>query len=122
LSVDKKMATIKYDKKMAIKISGELFPDEICERCGRCCITHVFKDSDGIPVIVYCEHYNSETKLCNIYYDRFEKESSCLSMIEGILVQAFPKDCPYVKDLENYAEPNCYKIIRDFEKRKKRKY
>ncbi|ABR57066.1 conserved hypothetical protein [Methanococcus aeolicus Nankai-3] len=116
------MATIRYDKNKAIKISAEIFPDNICEQCGRCCITHVFKDGDGIPVIVYCEHYNPKTKLCNIYYNRFEKEDSCLSMIEGILAQAFPKDCPYVKDLKNYSEPNCYKIIRDFEKRKKGKF
>ena len=33
-----KYKTLKYNRDMVIKISGELFPDELCERCGRCCI------------------------------------------------------------------------------------
>ena len=110
------MNNLNYDKNHCIKISEELFPDNICEKCGRCCISHVFKDENNKLTIVYCEHYNTETKLCNIYYERFKKEKSCLSMIEGILAQAFPKDCPYVKNLKNYKEPKCFKILRDFEK------
>ena len=112
-----KYKTLKYNRDMVIKISGELFPDELCERCGRCCIVNVFKDSDGVPVIIYCEHFDKETKLCRIYYDRFKKEKTCLSMIEAIIAQALPKDCPYVKDLKNYIEPRCYEILRNYEER-----
>ena len=116
-----KYKTLKYNRSMVIKISGEFFSDELCERCGRCCIVNVFKDSDGVPVIIYCEHFDKETKLCKIYYDRFEKENTCLSMMEAIMAQALPKDCPYVKNLENYIEPRCYELLRNYEKIMKKK-
>ena len=39
-------------------------------------------------------------------------------MIEAIMAQALPKDCPYVKDLKNYIEPRCYEILRNYEKKR----
>ncbi|AEH07203.1 hypothetical protein [Methanothermococcus okinawensis] len=112
-----KYKTLKYDRNMVIKISGELFQDELCKRCGRCCIVNVYIDPENkSPVITYCKHFDKETKLCKIYKDRFKKEKTCLSMMEAIMAQALPKDCPYVKNIKNYKEPKCYEILRNYEK------
>ena len=102
--------TLRFKKDRAIKISEELFPDELCERCGRCCILHAYKTEKGVEVI-YCEHLDPETKLCKVYKDRFKH--GCLTVMEGILAGVFPKDCPYVRNLKNYEEPWFYGHLRD---------
>ncbi|MDK2790646.1 MAG: uncharacterized protein PWP15_1153 [Methanothermococcus sp.] len=111
-----KQKVLKYDRERVIKISNELFPDELCERCGRCCIVHVFNSGDSEkPQIIYCTHLDKETKLCKIYKDRFKKEDECLTVMEAIMVSALPKDCPYVKNLKNYEEPKFYNIVRNLD-------
>ncbi len=115
-----KYKSLKYNRDMVIKLSSELFPDELCERCGRCCIVNVFMDSKGVPVIKYCEHLDNETKLCKIYKNRFKKEKTCLSMMEAIMAQALPKDCPYVRNLKNYIEPKCYELLRYYSEKTKK--
>ncbi|MBA2862593.1 hypothetical protein [Methanococcus maripaludis] len=105
--------TIKYDKEKIIKLSAEMFPDDLCEQCGRCCIIHVFNSTEcSEPEVVYCKHLDTETKRCSIYKTRFKKEKECLSMLEAIMVSALPKDCPYVKNYESYEEPWFYNCLR----------
>ncbi len=101
---------MRYSKEHAIKISSELFPDELCEKCGKCCIIHSYKTENGLEVI-YCEHFDKETKLCKVYKDRFKY--NCLTVIEGILARVFPKECPYVRNIKNYEEPHFYKYLRE---------
>ncbi|WP_017981053.1 CxxCxxCC domain-containing protein [Methanocaldococcus villosus] len=103
------MKTLRYKKERAIKISEELFPDELCERCGRCCIIHAYKRDNKVELI-YCEHFDKEKKLCKVYDKRFEY--GCLTVLEGILAGVFPKDCPYVKNLKNYEEPRFYRFLK----------
>ncbi|MCS3901675.1 hypothetical protein [Methanococcus voltae] len=112
-----KRSSINYDKNHSIKISETIFPDEICEQCGRCCIVHAYEDYENEKMnVVYCKHLNLETKRCSIYKDRFHKEKGCLSMMEAILVKALPKDCPYVAKIKNYEEPAIYEKIRNSKK------
>ncbi len=109
------MKTLRFKKDKVIKISEELFPDELCERCGRCCILHAYKTEKGLEVI-YCPHLDKKTKLCKVYNNRFEH--GCLTVMEGIMAGVFPKDCPYVKDLKNYEEPWFYRLLREEENKK----
>ncbi|ABR54987.1 protein of unknown function UPF0153 [Methanococcus vannielii SB] len=105
--------TIKYDKEKIIKLSSEMFSEDLCIQCGRCCMIHVYTTDEKIdPEIVYCNHLDVETKRCKIYKNRFNKEKECLSMLEAILTSALPKDCPYVKNYPSYEEPWFYGLLR----------
>ncbi|WP_456419346.1 YcgN family cysteine cluster protein [Methanocaldococcus infernus] len=104
------MKTLRYNRDKVIKTSKEMFPPEKCERCGRCCIIHAYKTEDGLKLI-YCEHFDPETKLCKVYEDRYKY--NCLTILEAILAHVFPKDCPFVRNIENYEEPNFYKYLRE---------
>ena len=77
--------------------------EQLCERCGRCCVEKLRLD-DGTVVAtdIPCQHLDPETRLCRIYETRHVKQMRCLSVADGIRAQAFPADCPYVRDLHGY--------------------
>ncbi len=76
-----------------------------CLRCGRCCYAKVIVDGRVIYTDVPCQYLDMETKLCRIYERRFELNPKCLTVEEGIKMQIFPGDCPYVRGIPNYRPP-----------------
>ncbi len=75
--------------------------DDLCDCCGRCCyIRHV--DKDGNVIIDYsapCVNLDTETHLCRIYPERFEKCAYCgkVGLWTALFNKTLPKDCAYVK-------------------------
>jgi len=113
MSIFNSKVTMKYDKEKIIKLSSEIFSEDLCVQCGRCCMVHVYNPADSAePEIIYCKHLDVETNRCKIYKDRFRKEKECLSMMEAIMTSALPKDCPYVKNYPSYEEPWFYELLR----------
>ncbi len=76
-----------------------------CKRCGRCCCIKVQTDDEMLFTPMFCEHFNSETRLCNIYNERFLTDTGCMTIEEGIACSAFPVDCPFVEGLADYIAP-----------------
>ena len=77
-----------------------------CLRCGQCCRDkYLINDRMFFAAEGACEHWNRETRLCEIYGQRQELNPQCLSVKDGIAIGVFPANCPYVKDLPDYVPP-----------------
>ncbi|MCD8159035.1 MAG: hypothetical protein LUD77_09125 [Clostridiales bacterium] len=75
--------------------------DSLCNRCGKCCYSR-FVRANGRVVIHYnspCENFDTETKLCKIYDERFIKCNHCgkVDLYTALFNPTLPKDCAYVK-------------------------
>lgn len=77
-----------------------------CRRCGTCCRDkYLVEDRIFLAAEGACEHLDPKTKLCTIYERRHDINPQCLSVAQGIELEVFPADCPYVRDLPNYRPP-----------------
>jgi len=77
-----------------------------CLKCGRCCTVKVVIDGEVYYTSEYCPYFDPHTRLCTIYERRHQLNPDCLTIEEGIRLQALPTDCPYVKDIPNYSAPH----------------
>ncbi len=88
-------------------------PDEVnnrndparCRRCGRCCTEKLVVDDEVVMVPAVCKYLDVETMLCTQFDRRFDLDVHCLTVEEGLAAQAFPADCPYVVDRDDYVPP-----------------
>ena len=76
-----------------------------CLKCGRCCYYKVIVDGKIIYTPYPCKYLDTGTNLCTVYKDRHRTNSDCLTVEEGIKLEVFPPDCPYVKDIKGYEGP-----------------
>lgn len=75
--------------------------DSLCNRCGKCCYARSVRRG-GRVVIHYsspCENFDTETKLCKIYEERFKKCDHCgkVDLYTALFNPTLPKDCAYLK-------------------------
>jgi uncharacterized cysteine cluster protein YcgN (CxxCxxCC family) len=74
-------------------------------KCGRCCYYKVIVDGRVVYTPYPCQYLDTKTNLCTIYKDRHTINPDCLTVEEGIRLEVFPADCPYVKDIKGYKGP-----------------
>jgi uncharacterized cysteine cluster protein YcgN (CxxCxxCC family) len=81
----------------------------LCVDCGLCCYASVrmAKGSVLVPEL-RCQHLAVEgdtgKSSCSVYDNRHEVTKGwCLPLAEAIRKGAFPQQCPYVRDLPEYA-------------------
>ena len=72
--------------------------EKLCNNCGKCCYKKI-----RVGRIVYitpfpCEFLDTGANLCTIYDRRHELNPLCLDVYDGMTVNAFPSDCPYVPE------------------------
>jgi uncharacterized cysteine cluster protein YcgN (CxxCxxCC family) len=79
--------------------------ENLCRRCGKCCYIKMKFGRVSIFTNKHCEFLDTNTNLCTVYKDRFEKKPGCLTIEQAIALNALPNDCPYVKDIEGYEGP-----------------
>lgn len=77
----------------------------LCEKCGRCCYAKLIIDGEVVYTPFPCPHLDEETRLCSIYGRRHELNPDCMTVETGVRLGIFPADCPYVRDLPDYAPP-----------------
>lgn len=93
--------------------------DSICKQCGICCLEKVnFKDRKDIVFYtdVCCEKFNTTTKKCNVYNDRFKiKGCGCKKVNLDVVLNKhlLPRTCGYV---EYIFGPAPSKICVDWQK------
>ncbi|HEY3320928.1 MAG TPA: hypothetical protein VGP72_10725 [Planctomycetota bacterium] len=83
--------------------------EQLCARCGRCCYKKIIVGRSVLITPFPCEHLDTDTNLCTIYYRRHELNGLCLSIEEGMKLSAFPAGCPYV----DAKAPPGYRPARD---------
>ena len=84
--------------------------DTLCRRCGKCCYKKIAVGRGVVYITPFpCDFLDIHTNLCTIYPSRFDLNPLCLSVKDGMQVNAFPADCPYVP---GYAPPG-YQPARD---------
>lgn len=71
----------------------------LCTQCGKCCYKKVIIGPTVFITPFPCEFLDTETNLCTVYEERFEKNPYCLAVDQGMQVSAFPEDCGYVPKL-----------------------
>ena len=74
--------------------------EKICNRCGKCCyIRSVTKNGVVVHYDMPCEYFDTETKLCTVYEDRFKVCDHCgkVTLSTALFNPSLPKDCPYVQ-------------------------
>ena len=78
----------------------ESLPENLCEGCptlGMCC-SHAILTQDGVKIYLPslpCKFIDTETKLCTVYEDRFEKNPFCHTMIALASKDGCPPECNY---------------------------
>ncbi len=77
----------------------------LCEKCGRCCYAKLIIDGEVVYTPFPCPHLDEQTRLCKAYERRHEVNPHCLTVEMGVALGVFPADCPYVRDLPDYAPP-----------------
>lgn len=68
----------------------------LCTQCGKCCYKKVIIGPTVFITPFPCEFLDTQTNLCTVYEERFEKNPFCLNVNQGMQVSAFPEDCGYV--------------------------
>lgn len=75
-----------------------------CNKCGKCCYrlvtledgTHSRHDTQ------HCDYFNSETKMCNVYEDRFRIYPNCMELFELMIPMCrngfLPENCGYLRN------------------------
>jgi len=66
----------------------------------------VIVDDEVYYTDIPCPYLDATSKLCTVYEKRFEKNSECLTVEEGIKMGVFPADCPYVAGVAGYKAPH----------------
>jgi len=79
--------------------------EDLCRRCGKCCREKIQLNGLLFATPVMCKYYDSETGLCTVYERRHEVNPQCLDRQSAIERGVFPADCPYVRDIADYAAP-----------------
>jgi len=84
--------------------------DALCGRCGKCCYQKSVS-RNGEVIIDYfapCEHFNKETKLCNIYEERFKLCDHCgkVNLFCVLFNRRLPQDCAYAKTFRVWKKQN----------------
>jgi uncharacterized cysteine cluster protein YcgN (CxxCxxCC family) len=74
--------------------------EELCKRCGRCCLEKTTQ-ADGTIVVQtdYCRFLDKASKLCRVYEVRFQACRDCLPVSPENLAELIwlPEDCGYVE-------------------------
>jgi len=83
--------------------------EQLCNNCGKCCYKKIIVGRTVFITPFPCEFLDTDTNLCTIYDKRHELNPLCLSIEEGMKVNAFPEDCPYVPEMA----PPQYRPARD---------
>ena len=96
-------------------MDDKVHDENLCRRCGRCCCAKLIIEDEVIYTPFPCPHLDEETRLCNVYENRFEINPECLSVEDGIKIGVFPADCPYVKDLPGYKPPREWMTEEEFQ-------
>jgi hypothetical protein len=84
--------------------AGE-FPDELCEKCGRCCCRKFVLGTRVYYTPFFCPHLDQATRLCRVYRHRRQVNPECLPVRAGVGRGVFPADCPYVAGRPDYQPP-----------------
>lgn len=80
----------------------------LCNECpphirGKCChksfIVGPYRIRETKP---HCPYLSEKTGRCTVYNKRFEKNPNCLTLEEMYKLGTAPRDCPYVKDDQDY--------------------
>jgi len=72
--------------------------EAVCRRCGRCCFEKI--DDEGMIYFtdLACRFLDRDTKLCQVYNHRTEKEKGCVALTPAIVRLGFmPPGCPYIE-------------------------
>jgi uncharacterized cysteine cluster protein YcgN (CxxCxxCC family) len=80
--------------------------DAICMRCGRCCFEKIDFEGTIYYTDIPCEHFDPNTRLCQVYADRERVRKGCIQLTSRDLDKGFlPADCPYVAGRPDYKAP-----------------
>ncbi len=79
--------------------------EEICNQCGKCCYIKTMIGDKPIFTRNHCEYLDTNSNLCTVYKDRFQKKPGCLTIDQAIKSNSLPDSCPYIKDIKNYQAP-----------------
>lgn len=82
--------------------------DALCNRCGKCCFVRSV-EADGRVTIHYdspCENLDTETRLCRVFEERFQKCDHCgkVGPFTVLFNPTLPSDCAYVQALRPWAK------------------
>jgi hypothetical protein len=80
-------------------------PEELCERCGRCCCRKFILGGRVYFTPFFCDHFDPKTRLCKVYAHRRKVNPECIPVDVGLGRGVFPIDCPYVAGREDYNPP-----------------
>jgi len=92
--------------------------ESICTKCGKCCYEKI--DLGG-GIIRYtdepCEHLDTSTHLCKVYFTRSKVQPDCISLTEDLVRQLYwlPEDCAY---LSYIAQKDTLDAVRREQKKK----
>ena len=78
---------------------------DICRRCGRCCYVKLRLGGVLVETNQACSFLDTQSRLCTVYEERFQRNRGCLTVEEAIREGVFPQDCSYVAGLEGYKGP-----------------
>jgi len=76
--------------------------EKLCQRCGRCCYEKLSIEEVVVITDIPCQHYDEQTHHCRVYDQRHSHQVRCITVERGIAVGAFPDDCPYLQDMDDY--------------------
>ncbi len=77
-----------------------------CQTCGgKCCYLKQSVEGFTIWTNMHCKFLDTETRLCKVYEDRFEKCPNCHTLEGAKNMHFLPETCPYVIEDENYKGP-----------------
>ena len=80
--------------------------EDLCRNCGRCCHASVIVGEGRIRVPeLHCKHLDmcSGKSRCKVYTTRHEVTDWCHPMAKSIENGVFPRNCPYVVEIEGYV-------------------
>lgn len=83
--------------------------EALCKRCGKCCYKKILSGRTVHITPFPCQYLDVRTNLCTIYQRRHQVNHLCLTVPQGLWVNAFPADCAYVAVLA----PPGYRPARD---------
>jgi uncharacterized protein len=83
----------------------DVFADELCKQCGRCCCRKFVLQDQVYYTPFFCDHLNQDTGLCKVYERRSEVNPECMAVSKGLERSVFPADCPYVSWRDDYSPP-----------------
>lgn len=89
--------------------------EQLCDRCGRCCLVKLEDDVDGTVFYtnVVCAQYNQQLNRCSCYSQRFERVPDCLSIrsFDEKEMGWLPVSCAYRRIAEGRALASWHPLI-----------